>query len=78
MSKFYVDSCNFAGNHILYQSLMVPVTWYHQNNEQNWTHISVSYESNFALLALFNVDAGKIAIIAKVKNPCDNVSDNIT
>ena len=30
-------------------------------------HISVSYASNFALLALFNVDAGKFAIIAKVK-----------
>ena len=34
-------------------------------------HISVSYASNFALLAYFNSDARKPAKIAEVKNPCD-------
>ena len=38
-------------------------------------HISVSYASNFALLAYFNSDARKPAKIAEVKNPCENTSD---
>jgi len=37
-------------------------------------HISVSYASNFALLAYFNSDARKPAKIAEVKNPCEQTS----